>query len=215
MGKKIISFAGVKREDLIYYVAKMLATCDMPVLVVDNSYQNALFRSVWVGEGSPDAYVRNITFIKNALYDEQLIADYEWVIVYHGDMINSDWWNVSDDRYLIVNFERFDMEDMAKTIKPNTMENINVVFTARYSNKVPDKAILTGMGIAPDIVQNAFEITTEEDIERMRISLQYNGIVRLNRLPASMKKVIWGIYKLAMQERANKQKMNDVIKQAN
>lgn len=215
MDKRIISFAGVKREDLVYYVAKILATCDMPVLVVDNSYQNALFRSVWVGEGDPDVYVRNMTFIRNAEYNEHLVEYFEYTIVYHGDTINTEWWDASEDRYIIANFERFDMEDMAKDIKKHDMTGINVVLTERHSEKVKDRAVLTGLGIAPDTVKNAFEIPPEEEIERMRISLQYNGVVRLNKLSQSMKKVVWGIYKITTGSASAKQKPADIFKKAN
>ena len=60
--RKIISFAGVKREDVVYYISKLLATFDEPVLVVDNSEQQGVFKSVHHKDENDEIYVKNIAF---------------------------------------------------------------------------------------------------------------------------------------------------------
>ncbi len=213
MGKKIISFAGVKREDLIYYLSKLLATCNQPILVVDNSYQNTLFRCVWVNEEDPDVYVRNIAFIRNAKYDKDLTEPFEYTIVFHGERINKEWWDASEDKFLILNFDKFDNEDMRESIRKNVEGQVNIIFTERYSDKVKDSSIVESFGISLEDVPYAYEIPVDEEIERMRLALQYNALVRVEKVAPPMKKVLWNLYKL-ISNADKKQKQQNIFKQA-
>lgn len=208
----IISIAGIKRGDLVYYLARMLASFGEPVLCVDNSTQNGVFRSVSRDNASRDAYVKNITFIRNAAFNAKVVRHFRYVIVYHEMSINQKWWEESSKHYVITNFDRFDIDNVRDLLNGVELSTTGLIITNRWLNQISDRYVYEKLGFSANIVDAIFEVPNEEAVEAARISFQYNRISSMKTLPSSLKKMLFSWLKNVTDIDA-KTKMNTIFSQ--
>lgn len=211
--KKIISFAGVKREDVVYYISKLLATFDEPVLVVDNSEQQGVFRSVHHRDEDGEIYVKNIAFIHNIAYSERMVDVFQYTIVYHGMEIDQTWWDHSDERFLFTNYDRFDVDDIRDMLRNVDIGYMGLIFTDKVTDKITERYLVEKLELPKGVLDDAIEIPREDSIEAARIAFQYNKIGKVNRLPQAMKRPLTTIFnRIAPEDK--KRKMDKVFSKA-
>ena len=210
---KIISFAGVKRGDVVYYIAKLLATFDEPVLVVDNSDQHDTFRSVHHKGDIDEAYVRNITFVRDIAFSERMISAFNYVVVYHGMDIEPTWWNNSDDRFIVTNYDRFDIDDIRDAMAHVAPEPIGLIFTDKVSGKITERFIVEMLNLPEEVIEHAIEIPRDDAIEAAKLSLQHDRIYKVAKLPSTMKKALTDIFDRITPE-DKKRKMDKLFAKA-
>lgn len=218
IARKVISFAGTKRGDIVYYTTKALASCNEPVLVIDNSRQHDLFGSICVPDNKiRDITVRNITYVKDADFSANVMNDFRYIVIYHGTRISQQWWNNSDIRFIMTNFDRFDVEEIGNAFR---MANIDPsgaipVFFDRRSSKIKDLTILQTIGIdKKDAKTDVFlELEPDESSAANWIAFQYNGSQKLSKLSKQMQKVIYGLYS-AIVNKNERMTMAKMIKSA-
>ncbi len=210
---KIISFAGVKRGDVVYYIAKLLATFDEPVLVVDNSEQHDAFRSVHHKGDRDEAYVKNITFVHDIAFSERMTSAFNYTVVYHGMDIEPTWWHNSDDRFIVTNYDRFDINDIRDSIARLEPETVGLIFTDKVSSKITEHYIVEVLNLPEEVIENAIEIPRDDSIEAAKQSLQHDKIYKVAKLPGTMKKALTDIFERVVPE-DKKRKMDKVFAKA-
>ena len=191
---KIISISGTRREDIVYYLSKMLATCDKPILCVDNSEQLGVFNSVSPDSDEPDMYVRNVVFVKNAMYSEKFVAPFEYVVVYHGMHVDETWWNAADIHFVVTNYNRMDVHDIREELDRVRHNNLALIFTERFSTNIKDPYIIAALGLLPDDIALLMEVPIDTDIENARLILQHNGSMKVAQVPKTMKTFLKEMY---------------------
>lgn len=191
---KIISISGTRREDIVYYLSKMLATCDKPILCVDNSEQLGVFNSVSPDSDEPDMYVRNVVFVKNAMYSEKFVAPFEYVVVYHGMHIDEAWWDAADIHFVVTNYNKLDVHEIREEMDRVKVNSLALVFAERYSTNIKDLFIINALGLLQDDIDLLMEIPVDADIENARLALQYNGNIKVAKVPKTMKTFLKEMY---------------------
>lgn len=190
---KIISFYGVKRADLLYYLGKLLATTDRPVLLVDNSERSDLFR-IFARRDEEEAYYRNVTVIHMAAYREKTTAPFAYVLVYHGMDLDNEWWEHSELHYLLLNFDRFDTEDIGRGLAGlESLGTVRLIFSGRLTSKIKDSYIVRELGLPDKTIEDAMELSPETTADAMYLSLERDGIGKIGKLPKDFKDVLWSV----------------------
>lgn len=214
--KKVISFAGTKRGDIVYYTAKTLAVCNEPVLVIDNSRQHDVFNALrHPREDARDVIIRNITYVRDADFSPAVLNDFQYIVVYHGTNVSLQWWQNSDIRFVTTDFDKFNIEEAGKAFKDADADLSNVipVFFNRFSTKIKDKTVLDTLGIEPKEDAVAFELEADESSNANWTAFQYNGSQKLTKLSRQMGKVVYSIY-TAIVGKKDRLAMQKLFKQA-
>lgn len=213
----VISFAGVRRGDMIYYLSKLLSTCDAPVLVVDNSTIHDMFRSVQ-HENEKVAYYKNVTVIANAAYNARFKDIFRYIIVYHEFNISKAWWDNSDYCYMITDFDRYNMQRVVNlfgTIHRDAVNKVmTLIITGRYNGSFSDKFLAESLMITSEFLDEAIEIPQDDDTMVKWLSFQNNGIAKPDKLSKDYQKMLWAIYQKVTPVN-NKNKMSSVFNKTN
>jgi hypothetical protein len=210
---KIISIAGIRRGDIVLYLASLIAAKNEPVLVVDNSTQHAVFRFASGSESGDEAYLENISFIYDAVFDEKLTEHFPYIIVYHEMNVNREWWDESDSRIMVTDFDKFNLDDIHEATKDMVLDDLILMVTNRFSGKINEKYVAATLHLPRAALEDVLEIQPEPEIESARIALQYNRMTNLTKLPKSLKMTLFNLYMRVMQP-DGKVKMNSLFSSA-
>ena len=191
---KIISFAGMERCDLLYYFAKILNGMHFRTLITDNSLSHDLYRCIHKVEGETVGRVKDISIIENIAYSEEFFKRFEYVIVYHGNLIDKELYNRSDYKVLEVKYspiftidfrkELENIEDFSKTL---------IVLRDNIGSKITADKVIRDLGINKkklDEDLSPYELALDAKNIGMYQSLLYNGTQSNKYLPADVKEVL-------------------------
>ena len=165
---KIVSIAGHHVGDIAFYLTKIMAVSDEPMLIVDLSEQHEIYDTVGRGPGQTTGYLRNITIIADAVYHEETFQDFSGIVVYHGTRADAAWWNASNVQFVISNYDKFDVIDLSYGLKDLDLSNVHMVFKQRFTKKIKDVDVIEMLGMDP---------------KNMKYMLEYNGNQRVADLP--------------------------------
>lgn len=209
---KIISLIGIEREDVAFYLGTLLSAENKPVLFVDNTREQRLFR-IAGNDTENVAYIRNMTFIHNAVCTDNLLNNFKYIIVLHGEEIDKLWWDNSFYHLVLTDFDRFHLEDLAASIERNEidMSHIVLMIANRYTTKVNEKIITQTLHLPKDVLEEFFELQPEPDVESARISLQYNNMAKMSALPKYVKQPLFRIF-CAVTQPPKTPNMNNLFK---
>lgn len=209
---KIISMIGIEREDAAFYLGTLLSTENQPVLLVDNTMEQRLFR-IASDEKKDVAYIRNMTFIHHAVCSDNLLKTFKYIIVLHGSAIDKLWWDNSFYHLVITDFDRFHLEDLADSVTANEIDlsRIVLMIANRYTTKINEKMIAKALNLPKDVLEEFFEIQPEPEVEAARIALQYNGMAKMSALPKYLKQPLYRIY-LAVAQPKKAPNINNLFK---
>lgn len=180
---KVVSIAGHHVGDIAFYLTKIMAVSDEPMLIVDLSEQHEIYDTVGRGPGQTTGYLRNITIIADAVYHEETFQDFSGIVVYHGTRADTAWWNASNVQFVISNYDKFDVIDLSYGLKDLDLSNVHMVFKQRFTKKIKDVDVIEMLGMDPKNMKDMLEIPFDETSEAIRLAWEYNGNQRVADLP--------------------------------
>lgn len=190
---KIISIVGVDCCEVAYFMGRLLAVSDLPVLVIDNSRENSLFGSLWKTD-SRDIVYRNITFTENIAYVPGVFDSFAYIVVYHGIEATREWWYASHSRIVVTDFDKYHSSALADSLKKLDKVNLSLIFKDRYSTKIKDMDLVKTLGLDTNKILYSFEFPVSEEDKARQIEFQYNGVQKLNAMSKGYISVIGNIY---------------------
>ena len=211
--RKIVSVVGEDAEDIVYITGRLLGHGTLPVLIVDNTPDHILFRSVGHDTDRETVYEKNLTIVKDVMYTDGLLSDFNFVIVYHGMYPDKTWWEQSDIMFAVSDFERFAMKDLGSRLYGLKKDNVGLIIKKRYLDKVHDTLIPKMLGLPKDSLEIAQEIPADERAEAVRLMFEYDGTLKVGSIPNEMKKAVYSMYTL-IAEPDKKEKMASVFSEA-
>ena len=178
----IISFAGIERADLPFFLAKILEQRNTiegfrNVLLIDNSDSKNLFRIV--DNDSDEVTLNRMTFMKNIGYDEKLFERYSFVIFYHGFDIDTEILNKSDLVVMSTDYDPNTNRILVGLMSGYTGE-IQMVYRDWATKKIKENLIEEMLEIDSSQVEMRSIIKLNMDDASAYIALLYNGNQRLN-----------------------------------
>ena len=183
--KRIVSIAGTHVGDFAFYLAKLMAASDEPVLIADLSEQHEIYNTVGRGPEQKTGYLRNITIVADVVYDKEVFDRFSGIVVYHGSAADKAWWDASDVQFVISNYDRYDVADLARGLNGLDLSKVRMVFKQRFTKKIKDIDVIDMLGIDPKNTKDMLEIPFDELSEAIHLAWEYNGNQRVADLPKS------------------------------
>ena len=155
---KVVSFAGVGRGDILYYLSRYLDADGNKVLFVDNSESKDVYNAIKKADNETIGYQKNVTFVKNLkLPNQDVLADFDFVIVNHGTKFDEEWVCESGRCFVMSNYETESMniaKDLVNCFQEQGKEfsfrldwNIDFIFRDKAIKSQKDIRFLKEMGI--------------------------------------------------------------------
>lgn len=204
--RKIVSISGRHVGDIAFYLAKILGADDSAVLICDLSEQHEIFESFALAPGEKTAYLRNLTVIKDTAYNEKAFEAFAAIVVYQGIKADKTWWDASDVQFVITNYDRYDLTDLAHGISGMNFEKTRLVFKQRFTKKIKDVDVITMLGMDPEKAKDLLEIPFDETSEAMKIAWEYNGNQRVADIPKTDQEFLLELYEVLDPEIDSKAK---------
>ena len=194
--RKIVSISGRHVGDIAFYLAKILGADDKAVLICDLSEQHEIFDIFELTPGEKVAYLRNLTVIKDATYNEDAFAAFSAIVVYQGTKADQTWWDASDVQFVITSYDRYDLTDLAYGISGMNFEKTRIVFKHRFTKKIKDADVISMLGMDPEKSKELLEIPFDESSEAIRIAWEYNGNQRVADIPKTDQEFLLEMYEV-------------------
>ncbi len=210
---KIISFAGVERGDIVYYVSKLLAAEGRNVLCIDNSKRNDLMTAIRNDTTDKETietrqsskfindirYRGSVSYAMNATFNRAVSSRFSYTVVYHGFDVDEEIWNASDTRFVMENsnlLDRLDLEKMMDALDVKTSPIFALYVDILYSKVNEANLEYTLIGDAPieDTLLDEISLSFDVDDIAIKQAFQYNGVQKLSALTPSMKDFILAIF---------------------
>lgn len=191
---RIVSIAGHHVGDIAFYLTKILAVGDEPVLIVDLSEQHEIYNTVGRAPEERVGYLRNITIVADAAYLAETFNAFSAIVVYHGFEANDGWWKVSDVQFVISGYDKFDVTDLANGLASVDLTRVHMMFKERFTKKIKDVDIMSMLGIDSSKAGELLEIPFDEASEAIRLAWEYNGNQRVADLPKTDIDVLMEMY---------------------
>lgn len=221
---KTISFAGVERGDIVYYIAKLLAADGKSVLCIDNSKRNDLMTSIrndYTDKETKETrlsstyvndirYYGSITYTSNKKKSERAFKRFDYTVVYHGLDIDKDIWDTSDLRFVMENSDLFDRTDLSAAIKDLDMKAYPIIalYVDVFYGKIKEQDLeytLINKEEGEELI-DSISISFDPDDITARQAFQYNGIQKVSALPAPMKEFLLAVYEKVTGSKPAKEK---------
>lgn len=203
---RVVSIAGRRVGDLAFYLAKIMAASDEPVLIVDLSEQHEIYNTVGRGPGEETGYLRNITIIADAVYAEETFQSFSGIVVYHGVCADDGWWNASDVHFVISNYDRFDVADLARGLNGLDLSDVRMVFKQRFTKKIKDADVIEMLGMNKENLKDMLEIPFDETSEAIHLAWEYNGNQRVADIPKTDLEFLMEMYEAIVPDLDAKEK---------
>ena len=169
---KLIVITGEERCDFSYYAAMLLHTASEKTVVIDNSLDKELFRSVQRAENmqvsTGKATVNGVTFLKDIAYSPEFFSAFDYVVIFQGENYDREIAELADTVYLMPDYKPSSIERSKNRITDNT-----VVVLHDKAGKITDKAVAEMLQIPHEKVLGGIPIN-EQDYN-CYLSLLYNG----------------------------------------
>lgn len=134
---KIVSFVGVGRGDIPYYIHRYLNADGKKVLYIDNTSVKDIYNAIPRMEGETVGYQKGTTFVKNIRYSESIAEDYHFILVNHGRKMNEEWIEKSDHIFMISNYEQHYLDEVVEKLN-----NIREFAPKKFGDEEQDPCIM-------------------------------------------------------------------------
>lgn len=182
---------GLEKGDFPYFLSKSLDLLNKNVLVIDNSKMKDLYGSLnapGINNEDDDETVQQngVTFVKNIAYSHRAFLLYDYVIVFHGLEVNYDYLDVSDQTYLVCNYEpKYIKALKQKFYDLKKMCTVHILLRDKINDKISDNTVVSSLTNGTDIsVENVSVIPFDERDYGIYQSFTYNGVQKIKPLSA-------------------------------
>lgn len=184
---KYITFSGVERCDIIYYVAKTISQTGHTVLVVDNSYQKDMYEAVDHSRGAEIVERQNVIFIPNVEYSEDFFNHFDYVLIYMGMAIDEKICKKSDLNYVICDYTPFAIRNIKEKFG-EFLSDCHIIIRDKANGKISDKAIANQLGVPYHHILGIIPYDSKD--YGNYIALVYNGKQKIAGLTPSFSGVL-------------------------
>ena len=203
---KIISFLGMERCDLVYFLAKSFEDKKYRTLVIDNSCSHDLFLSLKRENENTD-YVEHgrSVYMRNKYVDPENAGAFEKfdvVVIYHGLNVNYDLLEMSDKVVLMTDYlpvthrNIIDYIDM-EYVNTISKEKLYFVLRDKPSFKISEQYILRILGITG--IDYEAVIDYDEGNYNAYINYCYNGSQSFKGLSSDMRMLLKNLMEFLFQ----------------
>ena len=178
MSTQLISYVGLERCDLVYYLQKLLAGLNKNVLVIDNSESHDLIITIAKFTGDEVIQRKRTIFLK----DREIagpIDMFDYIIVYHGLNPDSDIIAKSDEIICCLTYDKIMLEKIKFAVELAEIEKpCHIIWRDKTSGKISEKNEEARL----KLIAKTHHITMldPEDIS-MYVSLTHNGSQSLKK----------------------------------
>ena len=190
----IISFVGLEREDIPYYIAQAIAEKNKNVLVIDNSMSHNLFLSFHrIDEDDDSVESGRILYLRNKNYSEKTFEKFDVVIVFMGLNPVQDLIDISEKVVFVTSYMPSDIRIITKYINTESLyeqykDKMSILFVEKPSNKVSEKFIESFYEFKT--FEDEFVLSFDETDFAMRQNFQINGSQQWKGVSSEMKDYI-------------------------
>lgn len=192
---KLISFVGMERCDIPYYLASQLEKKKLRVLVIDNSFGHDLFLSL----KRPDEetfYLEcgHIVYARDVALSEEFFEKFDVVIVYHGFNMDEDILLASNRVVFSTDYFKTTINQIWEYIDTDWInenipkEKILMLYRDKMNSKISEKYILNKIGLVG--LEEDFIISFDESNQCLYLNYIYNGIQDMKGASSELKTVI-------------------------
>jgi len=180
---KTIVIAGIERGDFCYYVAKTLSHYSRTVIVIDNSLNKELFDCVQMKTGTMEdgVYIakrRDVVYIKDVAYSPEFFDAFEYVIIYEGEVIDTEEIGKADYVFVMPDYTPLSIEKF----KGIDGENVKYIMRDR-AGKFNENSAAELLDINRDKIAGCIDYDPMD--YAAYLSLLYNGSQKLNKTTVS------------------------------
>lgn len=139
MSTQIISYVGLERCDLVYYLQKLLAGLNKNVLVIDNSESHDLIITMAKFTGDEVVQRKRTIFLKDREISGP-IDMFDYIIVYHGLNPDSSIIAKSDEIICCLTYDKIKLEKIQFAVELAEIEKpCHIVWRDKTSGKISEK----------------------------------------------------------------------------
>lgn len=203
----LISVAGVPTCDIAYYMARLLNTAGFRCLVIDNSKRKDLFRCIRkADETITIAQTGEIYYMENVAYSEEYFAMFDYVVIYHGMMVDNELLEKSDFKYLQTDYLDITTRKIRRILEAQKEPyKFYLVYRDKVFSKIPEKLLKEEMGIKEEQIIESYEISYNEEDYMCYLGLLRNGITQIKTLSPDMKEVLQEFMKTTIPKENEKE----------
>lgn len=179
----LVSFCGLEHCDILYFLARGLELYAINkeyrnVLIIDNSNTKDLYNGLYKDE--IDVIQRNrITVLKDVNYSEDFFKAFHYILVYQGMDIDNEYLNKSDKIVLMTDYNKLNIDDLAKSF--NTDKNIFMIFRDKAIYSLPEKKILKMLNIKEAQLDAMAILPYDTKDYRNYLTLLLNGTAKFGK----------------------------------
>lgn len=179
----LVSFCGLERCDILYFLARSLELYAINkeyknVLIIDNSDTKDLYNGIYKDE--VDVIQRNrITVLKDIKYSEDFFKAFHYILVYHGMDIDNEYLEKSDRIVLTTDYNKLNIEKLSK--KYNSEKNIFIIFRDKAIKSLPEKRILKMLNIKEAQLDAMAILPYDIKDYRNYLTFTLNGTAKFNK----------------------------------
>ena len=147
---KIISIVGTHATDITYYLARTLNAAGTKCLVVDNSRDKYLFRSIPKAQGETMAQTGEIVYVQGVAYSEVFFAQYDFVLIHHGLSMNEELLKRIEDEKPVqtkVTKKEISVDDQINKIREKFKQEKQINFFDLFEFKDKSYLVVTFLAI--------------------------------------------------------------------
>lgn len=198
---QLISVAGLPTCDLAYYMARVINAAGFRCLVIDNSKRKDLYGCIpKADEDIKLTQTGDIYYIDNVAYSEEFFSLYDYVIIYHGMLVDNELLEKSDIRYLQTDYLKTTTQKIRNILKTQK-ENypFYLIYRDKAFSKIPEKLLLTEMNLGKKQIIESYEVFYNEQDYMHYIGLLRNGVTNIKSLSNEMKQILKDFLKIAVK----------------
>lgn len=160
---KIITYIGLERCDLLYYLVKLGRLAGKHILVIDNSFSGD-YAAIYTKEESDMVEYENVTIARGYALTEQVASQYDFVFLYYGR--NLKGLSVNADYYVLAeNQEYLPMEHLKAALESSRFESSPyLIVRDKVNNKLNNKTYAEMLGIHPYMTYDLYLEPSEYQI---------------------------------------------------
>lgn len=173
MDYKVITFRGVEKCDIPYYIAKTLVSNNNKVLFIDNSISSDMFSSLegYAQEPSLGISKGEIVFVKNSEPSPELCEKFDYIVYYIG--MSKDITTLGDNNYIISDYRAHMIDKIRENFNP-IFFNVSFIMRDKISEKIKENVLSELFGIDENKIAG-YIFFDEKDYSNY-INLTFNGI---------------------------------------
>ena len=181
---KLITFMNSERCDFVYYLGRILSQLSVNVVLIDNSEQHELFRTIHGliedDTEEEEALIErgNVSYLKDIAYSPDFFKSFDYIVVQMGNNYNEEYIEYSDLVFCMPDYRPYSIEDV-----PGLPETTMYIMRDK-AGKVNEKSDAELMGELPEQIVGSIDYDYND--YSAYLALLYNGRQRLKGLSEAM-----------------------------